>query len=338
LARLRIVVLGAGIVGLWQAYILAYRGHGVRLVERTATAFTNSASQFAGAMLSPYCEREGADAVVQELGVRGVTIWRETFPAVTSEGSLVVALARDRQELAQFAARTEGHEPVDASGLAQLEPDLAGRFQQGLHYPSEAHVEPAAAMAFLLEAARRLGVEVALGCSAAPAKGDLVVDCRGIGAGGELATLRGVRGERAIVRTSEVALRRPVRLLHPRQRLYVVPWQAGTYMIGATMVETDDSGPVTLRSTLDLLGLAYALHPAFGEARVLALDAGIRPAFPDNLPRIIVDGATIRVNGVFRHGFLLAPVLAQLVADYLETGRREPKALFSGADAGRRQM
>jgi glycine oxidase len=301
-------------------------------VERTATPFANSASQLAGAMLSPYCEREGADAIVQELGVRGVALWRETFGAVTSEGSLVVALARDRQELAQFAARTEGHELVDASGLAQLEPDLAERFQQGIFYPSEAHVEPAAAMAFLLNAARRLGAEVVLGWSAAEASGDLVVDCRGMGASSDLRALRGVRGERAIVRTREVALKRPVRLLHPRQRLYVVPWQAGTYMIGATMVETDDSGPVTLRSALDLLGLAYALHPAFGEASVLALDAGIRPAFPDNLPRIVVDGKTIRVNGVFRHGFLLAPVLAQLVADYLETGRREPGMLFSGPE------
>src|SRR5690606_5154338 len=135
-------------------------------------------------------------------------------------------------------------------------------------------------------AVRRLGAEVVLGSAAADVTGDVTVDCRGSGAAGDLKTLRGVRGERASVRAGESALKRPVRLLPPRRSLYVVPWRAGTYMVGATMIETGDSGPVSLRSTLDLLGLAYALHPAFGEARIVSLDAGMRPAFPDNLPRI----------------------------------------------------
>jgi glycine oxidase len=319
-----ITVLGAGICGLWQAYTLARRGHSVRLVERTATPFSNAASALAGAMLSPYCEREGAHPIVQELGLRGVALWSEAFPGVASQGSLVVTLPRDRAELGRFAERTEGHRLLDADGVARLEPDLAGRFQQGLFFQGEAHVEPAEAMAFLLNAVRRLGAEVVLGSPPARREGGLLIDCRGIVAGSELAALRGVRGERAVVRTREIRLGRPVRLLHPRHSLYVVPWPMSTYMIGATMIETDDSGPATLRSTLDLLGLAYALHPAFGEARVVSLDAGLRPAFPDNLPHIVVNGETIYVNGLFRHGFLLAPVLAEAVGDYLETGQAHP--------------
>jgi len=334
----RITVVGAGIVGLWQAYTLAYRGCTVRLVERTATPFTNTASQFAGAMLSPYCEREGAHPIVQELGVRGAALWAKIFPGVANMGSLVVALARDRAELAQFATRTEGYEVLNANELGLLEPELAGRFQQGLFYRSEAHVEPGAAMAFLLNAIRRLGVEVLLGSSFADTRNDIVIDCRGIAANSELKALRGVRGERAVVQTGEVKLKRPIRLLHPRHRLYVVPWPMGTYMVGATMIETDDTGPVTLRSTLDLLGLAYSLHPAFGEARVISLDACMRPAFPDNLPRIIVDGKTIRVNGLFRHGFLLAPVLAEFVADYLDAGLRFPEVISSEPIAVRGQV
>jgi glycine oxidase len=79
---------------------------------------------------------------------------------------------------------------------------------------------------------------------------------------------------------------------------------------------------MTLKSALDLLGSAYALNPAFGEASILDLGAGVRPAFPDNVPRIVVegDGRMIRVNGAYRHGFLLAPVLAQAVAGYLSDG------------------
>jgi glycine oxidase len=177
-------------------------------------------------------------------------------------------------------------------------------------------------------------VDVSLGSSSVQVQGDVAIDCRGAGASNELATLRSVRGERAVVQTREIELRRPVRLLHPRHPLYAVPWPMGTYMIGATMIETGDSGPTTVRSTLDLLGLAYALHPAFGEARVLSLDVGLRPAFADNLPRIIIKGPTIHVNGLFRHGFLLAPVLAEAVADYLERGDVHP--LMQGGRAGAR--
>ena len=64
-------------------------------------------------------------------------------------------------------------------------------------------------------------------------------------------------------------LGRPVRMLHPRIPLYIVPRADGVFMIGATMIESADPTGVSVRSTLELLGAAYALHPAFGEAEVL---------------------------------------------------------------------
>ena len=91
-------------------------------------------------------------------------------------------------------------------------------------------------------------------------------------------------------------------------------------MVGATVIESDDAGPVTVRSALELLGSAYALHPAFAEAQIVDMAAGVRPAFADNVPKIVVRGRTIHVNGLYRHGFLMSPVLARLVADYLDTG------------------
>jgi len=329
--KLRITVLGAGITGLWQAHELAYRGHAVHLVERTVTPFSNTASQLAGAMLAPYCEREGAEPIVQELGVRGLDIWKRTCPAVVSNGTLVVAQPRDRGDRLRFALRTEGHRLIGGTQLAELEPDLGGRFGEGLFYSSEAHVEPGHAMAFLLKRIRRLGGEVSFGGTSAGAESDYTIDCSGLVARKDLRSLRGVRGERVVVQTREINLRRTVRLLHPRFPLYVVPWGAGMYVLGATVLETEDAGPVTLRSALDLLGAAYALHPAFGEARVVGLEAGVRPAFPDNLPRIELRDRRIFVNGLYRHGFLLAPVLAEMVADYLEHGATSDRLFVDGA-------
>ena len=326
MGALAITVVGAGITGLWQALTLARAGHRVRLMEASGEPFAEAASRFAGAMLAPYCEAEAAEPVVRELGLQSLAIWRRTYPGIIDKGTLVVAGARDRAELVRFARMTEGFETLDAEGVDALEPGLDGRFAAGLYYRDEAHMAPAPAMSFVLEAARAAGADVVLGqrWSGGRAGSDYVIDCRGLAARDELPRLRGVRGERVVVRTSEVRLERAVRLLHPRQPLYVVPWPDDHFMIGATVIESEDKGPATVRSALELLGAAYALHPAFGEAEIVELGAGVRPAFPDNVPKIIVRGQTIYVNGLYRHGFLMAPALAVVVADMLAGGEPHP--------------
>ena len=129
-----------------------------------------------------------------------------------------------------------------------------------------------------------------------------------------LADLRGVRGEMLILRTREIRLSRPVRFLHPRIPLYVMPRADGHFMVGATMIESAARGPVTARSAIELLSAAYALHPAFGEADIVEMRADVRPAFPDNLPRLVTRGPRTYLNGFYRHGFLLAPAFAQSAA------------------------
>lgn len=315
-----ITVVGAGIIGLWQALTLGRAGHRVTLIEQSPTPFTGSASRLAGAMLIPDCEAEAAPTIVRDYGRRGVAIWRDTYPQLITNGSLVVSHARDIGELKRFGRVTVNHSFVDSDALADLEPDLAGRFAAGLHFPSEAHMVTPEALDFLLARIRDAGVETRFGTPwHDDSGGGLIIDCRGMGARGDLPSLRGVRGERFLIRTQDVHLSRPVHLLHPRQPLYVVPWGDGRFIIGATVVESEDTGAVTVRSALELLGLAYALHPAFGEAEIIETAAGLRPSFPDNVPRAIVraGGRRIDVNGAWRHGFLLAPVLAEAVAGYL---------------------
>jgi glycine oxidase len=131
-----------------------------------------------------------------------------------------------------------------------------------------------------------------------------------------------------LIETAEVQLARPVRLIHPRWPLYVIPREDNLFMLGATSIETEDTG-VSVRSALELLSAAYAVHPAFGEARILEFGSGLRPAFPDNLPRIAIrgGGGRIVVNGLYRHGFLIAPALAELTLAYVERGQLDNEVM-----------
>ena len=318
-------IIGAGIAGAWQALLFAQAGHAVTLHERSDAAMTASTSHWAGGMLAPYCEAEVAEPVISRLGLRALDLWRRELPDTPFNGSLVVAHPRERNDFERFARMTQGHQRLDAAGLAALEPSLEGRFRDALFFPSEGHVEPRRVLPKLHARIRAAGgtIKFDSDVNAQDLDGQdldgIVIDCRGLSARDEQPELRGVKGEMIIVETSEVELSRPVRLIHPRWPLYVIPRGDGKFMLGATSIEAEDTG-VSVRSALELLGAAYAVHPAFAEARIVEFGSGLRPAFPDNLPRIAIDQERISVNGLYRHGFLLAPALAELTLGYVARG------------------
>ena len=313
---MRATVIGAGVAGLTSALALAERGARVTLVEREPRLGGN-ASWLAGGMLAPFCEGESAPQSVVDAGMGAIDWWAKRAPGVMREGTLVLAPPRDASEIERFAARTRGFERADESRIAELEPDLAGRFRRGLFFAGEGWLDPRAAMRALLAQLREFDADIRFGADgeAFADSADAVVDCRGFGARAALPDLRGVRGEMLRVRSLDVRLNRVVRFLHPRIPLYVVPRADGEYMIGATMIESAAQGPVRLRSALEMMNAAYALHPAFGEAEILEISAEVRPAFPDNLPRVEARDGRIFVNGMYRHGFLLSPSCAEKAAE-----------------------
>lgn len=312
----RATVIGAGVAGLTTALTLLERGMRVEVVERNEALGAGCCSWHAGGMLAPWCEMAVSEPVIGRLGALSIPWWQKNFPATVANGTLVVAQPRDMAELKRFAQRTERHVWLDADEIAALEPDLAGRFRQALHFPDEAHLDPRLALGALIDLFVAKGGKLRFGAEMMPeaGAGDVVLDCRGLAGRSTMPDLRGVRGEMALIRARDFTLSRPVRMLHPRFPLYLVPRSDHVFMLGATMLESEARTGATLRSMFELLGAAFALHPELGEAEILEFGADLRPALPDNLPRVERRGHVIRVNGLFRHGFLLAPMLAQIAA------------------------
>lgn len=320
-------MLGAGIAGTWQALLFAKAGCRVTLYERGEASMTQATSHWAGGMLAPFCEGETAEPVITRLGLRSLDLWREVLPQTPFNGSLVVAHPRDRADFERFARLTGGHKRLGREEIASLEPALAGRFSDALFFAQEGHVDPRQVLPALHDVLRSAGVPIAF--NAETGQGDcdgVVVDCRGLAARDAFPELRGVKGEIIILETDEIALSRPVRLIHPRWSIYIVPRAGNRFLIGATSIESEDNG-VSVRSALELLTAAYAVHPAFGEARIVEFGAGLRPAFPDNRPRVVVDERRITVNGLYRHGFLLAPALAEATVAHFMDGRTDAEVV-----------
>lgn len=337
---MHIAIVGAGIMGRMLGWQLSRAGQKISVFDRDGNESGRAAAHTAAGMLTPYAELESAEPLIFDLGMRSLEIW----PHIVSElgveqayfrqGSLVVAHGKDRADYQRFkshlgsklSAERLASAEIDQTALHQLEPELADQFQRALSFPDEAWLKPQRIMSALYTESVRAGCHWHSHTEATEVSPyyivneqgaqsfDLVIDCRGLGAKADMKDLRGVRGELIWLQAPDVHISRLVRLIHPRYGLYLVPQQEkNLYIIGATQIECDDSGPITLRSMLELLSAAYSIHPGFSEARVLHSKTNCRPALADNLPRIHIEAGLIRVNGLFRHGYLLAPALAEEV-------------------------
>ncbi|MBN9404625.1 MAG: FAD-dependent oxidoreductase [Burkholderiales bacterium] len=306
----------------------------------TAAGFT------AAGMLSPIAELDNAEPSIAALGWRSIALWRsivaalpEPRPLFSVQGSLLLAhradlgaaqrvLARMQAAVAtpewRAASPAEGVQPLDTAALREMEPSIQGPAHAWL-LPGEGFIDTVATMVALYSGAvgadwhwgrRVLAVEAGEGGGTLRlADGrvlafDAVIDVRGVGAQAAL-PVRGVRGEVITLDCPGHGLTRPVRLLHPRHRVYVVPRSARQLIVGASEIESEDRSPVSLRSAVELMAAAHSVLPALAEARIERLDVNLRPALPDNNPLLEHGARLLRINGLFRHGWLLAPALVE---------------------------
>lgn len=327
---MRIRIIGGGVAGLTCALLFAKMGFEIDIFERLTQA-GKGCSWYAGGMLAPWCEVESAEPLIAKWGQESLTFWKAEFSGTQSFGSIVVAPSRDTAELKRFARRTENFEWLEADKIAELEPDLEGRFMAALYFQEEAHLDPRTTLENLtqrltLEYDTKFHYNAEISeAEFSDSAWDWTIDCRGFSAQASFKNLRGVKGEMLVLKSSEIHLKRPIRFLHPRFPVYIIPRNDNMFMVGATMIENSERTRITARSIMELLNAAYAVHPAFGEAEIIEMGCDLRPSFPDNLPRIkrienkFAKGHVLHVNGLYRHGFLLAPALAKRVVDVVLT-------------------
>lgn len=346
----KIGVVGGGLLGRLTCWRLLLAGCEVSLFEAGSLSVCPGAARTAAAMLSPLSEVVDSERLIYDMGMAGLRLWPKWNQQLqqpityTERGSLVVAHTLDASQLTQFAAKLHHHlgsqgdyEWLDQVQIATLEPDLS-HYQRALLLRTEAHLDNHALLDQLLADIQTLGGHTheftpvqqvqphAVHTQQKRFAFDEVIDCRGVGAKADLSDLRGVRGEVLWVHTREVQLQRPVRFMHPRYKLYVVPKPGQHFIIGATEIESEDRSPISLRSNLELSSALYALNPAFAEARITTTDVNLRPALMDNLPRIERQPGLVRANGLYRHGYLLAPAVVEaLTAEVLQ----QQPSLFS---------
>lgn len=321
----KISIIGAGIMGIMSAYTLQNALPDAHITLYDPKGFpADNASYIAGGMLAPLSELDHMPIKYLEAGFDAIKIWSKCGDAFefAQNGSLIIAHGSDRHLLERFKSILPADERWMETNPSKEEPML--RFQHGLFMKGEAHLHPKKAMTELLNSIHNKQQE---SIDLESKNTDWIIDCRGLGAQKDQPNLRGVKGETLVVHNPEFTLARPVRLMHPRYPLYIVPRAGNIFMIGATIIESANDH-LTIRSELELMSALYSLHPSFGDAQILEMNAGIRPAYPDNLPRITVNGNIIRANGLFRHGYLCAPVMAQCIESVVTGKDYEHNHLF----------
>ena len=340
-------ILGAGLMGRMMAVALARQGCSVDLYESGDADAGGAAARVAAAMLAPLAESAVAPAPVVRMGHYAIDRWPQLLSGLAEpvffqrEGTLVLWHRQDAAEAARLArvlSRTREQVPelpamqdLDTAGIAALEPSLGNRFARALLLPGEGQLDNRALLSALLATLEAMP-KVKLHWRSArtlddfnpgrPGEPERIIDCRGLGARAQWTQVRGVRGEVIRVHAPEVALARPTRLVHPRYPIYIAPKPGGVFVIGATEIESEDMSPASVRSTLELLSAAYAVHSGFAEARILEIATQCRPTLPDNLPSLRQPRpGVLQINGLYRHGFMIAPAILDVAMQLLATGR-----------------
>jgi len=353
LSQSKYAIVGGGLMGRLLAVALARSGAQVELFDKGGAEGAHAAARIAAAMLAPLAESAITEDSVVRMGLHSLPRWKELISELSDsvyfqqDGTLILWHRQDASEAERFAAHLEKNcrsnsdlsapQKLNSDALRDLEPGVADRFTQGMYLPNEGQLDNRQLLNALASELKLLKVNCHWHTEVDPQElrqqpsYKAVIDCRGTGAkeswssGDKPNTLRGVRGEVVRLYAPEVKLRRPTRLIHPRYPIYIAPKENDIYVVGATEIESDDLSEMSVRSAMELLSAVYTIHSGFAEARILEMATQCRPTLKNNLPEIrvrkekgLVD--LIMINGLYRHGFMIAPAVLDCALQLLAEG------------------
>jgi glycine oxidase len=353
-----IIVIGAGIVGCAIAYELARRGASVEVVDERLVGM--GATQASAGILAPYIEAH-EESPLFDLTVRSLNLFDEFVERVSSESGIAIpyrrtgtlAVVTDPADIGPLQATADvlarrgiGADLLDAAAVRAEEPHLAADVAGGLLIGAHGFVAVNELTRAIVAAARHHGaqlVEQSRVRRISGVGGDIVVETDRGSLGGDAVVLaagswsgaiaiegvtagvpvRPVRGQLMYLAWNGSPLRRVVW----SPRCYMVPWDDGTVLVGATTEEAGFDERVTVAAVRDLLEAACEITPNAWTASFAGARAGLRPATADGLP--VIGASQVVPNlmyatGHYRNGVLLSPLTAQLVADAMLDDRADP--------------
>lgn len=330
-----VLVIGAGVNGLFSALALARRGLSVCLLDRGGLA---TESTWAGAgILSPLLPWDYGPEV-NALSERARALWPDsigelarvarTDPEYRACGMLALDVAAPDRALAwcrdhgwrvEQAPAPGGHTGLWLPDVAQARnPRLAQALGEAC----------AAAGVRILTDTEVTELEVADARVRAvrTREGRLCAERYVIAAGAWSQALLGswagaldiqpVRGQILLFQGTPGQLRHIVF----RGGHYLVPRRDGMVLAGSTLEYAGFDKAVTESARNELLAFALDIAPDLGAAALARHWAGLRPGSPGNVPTISVhpDLGNLYLNsGHFRYGVTMAPASAELLADLM---------------------
>lgn len=349
---MRVVVIGAGVLGASTAYHLARNDVNVTVVDR---AHDGRATAAGAGIICPWASAT-EDAAFYRLYSGGGAYYASLVEALAAcgefdlgfrrSGALLVSdqpgeLAFLEELLRRRSRQTPEMGRIEAVGSREIQrlfPPLRAGLA-GIHVSGGARVDGRRLAAALLRAAQRLGATIRSGEATLQSSGDRVT---GIRLNGEAIAADQVvvaAGAWAPALLHPLGLRLPVepqrgQIMHlrlpdgatetwpvilPPGSHYLVPFDGGRIVVGATR-ETGSGFDyrVTAAGQHEVLGEALRIAPGLGVASVLETRVGFRPTSPDMRPLLgyagEVDGLVIG-NGLGAAGLTIGPFAGSLLAD-----------------------
>jgi glycine oxidase len=361
IAKPKVAIIGAGVVGLGIAWRLAARGASVTVFDRGAAGA--AASHAAAGMLAACAEAEPGEEALVALGRDSQARW-PAFAAelqqasgidveLRTEGSLVIALTADDQ------ARIHHHlvfqqelglplQWISAAETRRREPHLAGKLAGAVWSPEDHQVDNRKLVAALRVAAERAGATIRehtpvkeISIAGPRADGIVLADDSKIDA--DVTVLAAGAWSRGIAGLAP-ELRPPVRPIKGQMLslrmdpaaplinhvlwapgVYLVPRLDGRLVVGATVEEKGFDTTLTAGGLLTLLEAAWRTVPSIEELPIDEMWVGHRPGSRDDAPILgpgPVEGL-VYATGHHRNGILLAPVTADAIARLVLEGEME---------------